>query len=107
MPHIGRIPIEHKKQIIENWENGMTATSAAIKLGYHGSTGVITIQDYIASGELSDKAHAILLKDIDKGKIGALYKAGWTYDAIAQDMAVDVWTVKYVLTQEGLIDGKE
>lgn len=102
---MNKMPEEHRQQIIEMWKNGMSASSASRKLRYHGGTGISVIQEYIANGELDTKAHIRLLKEVDKGKVCALYKAGWNYNAIAQDVMVDEWVVKYVLKQEGLIDG--
>lgn len=104
MPVANKIPKEDADTIIEQWKNGMTASSAASKLGYHGSTGISVVREYILKGKLDTKAHARILKTVDKGKIGALYKAGWSYYQIAEEMFVNEWTVKYVLKKEGLID---
>lgn len=42
-------------------------------------------------------------KTIDKGKVGALYKAGWAITKIAEEMSCSAPTIRKALTELGLI----
>lgn len=42
-------------------------------------------------------------KEIDKGKVGALYKAGWAITKIADEMSCSAPTIRKALGELGLI----
>lgn len=48
------------------------------------------------------KAESPSKKSIDKGKIAALYKAGWTRGQIAEELGVTTQTISYHLKNLGL-----
>lgn len=56
-----------------------------------------------AAAPKEDKPKKTVKRGLDHGKICALYKAGWSIKAIAEEMGSVDGTIRYHLQREGLI----
>ena len=105
--HFRWLTQEEKQELISLWNKGWSSRELADKYEIDiGSVNRIK-REYFKEHPEEKKADTLLdkqIRNIDKGKIGALYKAHWDIKKISDEMKLyNEELVKEVLKREGLL----
>lgn len=79
-------------ELVSLYESGMDDDEIALKLGYKGSEHVRNVLR---------KAGVWRNDRLDKGKVMALHKAGWSIGDIAMEMASSIPSIQEVINEAG------
>ncbi len=79
-------------ELVSLYESGMDDDEIALKLGYKGSEHVRNVLR---------KAGVWRNDRLDKGKVLALHKAGWSLKDIANDVSSSIESIQEVLNEVG------
>lgn len=105
--HFRWLTPEEKQELISLWNKDWSTKELADKFDINTNSVYRILQEYFKQHPEEKKEDTELdkqLRGIDKGKVGALYKAHWSIKDISDEMKVyDEALVKEALRMEGLL----